>query len=63
MSRYQTIQAKENCDLYITPEGTDQFSLFDIQKANELYLLGIKEGKKYEQRFKSLAQLVAPIQN
>lgn len=63
MSRYQTIQARENCDLYITPEGTDQYSLFDIQKANELYLLGKKEGKKYEKRFKSLAQLIAPNQN
>jgi NTE family protein len=60
MSRYQTIQAKENCDLYITPEGTDQYSLFDIQRAKELYLLGKKEGKKYQQRFQSLAQLVAP---
>ena len=44
--RSHTLDRKHKCDLFIEPEGLDDYGLLDLSGANEVFDLGYKTAKK-----------------
>jgi NTE family protein len=44
--RSHTLDRKQKCDLFIEPEGLDDYGLIDLSGANEVFDLGYKTAKK-----------------
>ena len=44
--RSHTLERKHKCDLFIEPEGLDDYGLIDLSGANEVFDLGYKTAKK-----------------
>jgi len=44
--RNQANSKKDLCDIYIEPEGLDQYGLLDVSRAQEIFDLGYKEAKQ-----------------
>ncbi len=44
--RSHTLDRKHKCDLFIEPEGLDDYGLIDLSGANEVFDLGYKTAKK-----------------
>lgn len=45
------MDAKQNCDFYLEPEGINQFTTFDANKLDDIFQLGYDYAKKFQDEF------------
>lgn len=50
------LDAKNNCDLYLEPEGINQFTTFEVNKLDEIFQLGYDYAKEFEDEFMKIKE-------
>lgn len=50
------LDAKNDCDVYLEPQGIDHYTTFEVNKLDEIFSLGYEYAKKFHEEFMIIKQ-------